>query len=74
MRQWQQYPGISTNCVVLWYQDWTQSALHAVCTKMLSQIETDSIQLDQTLAELSVDIHTSVAVIAEKFQQTTRRQ
>ncbi len=74
MRQWQQYPGIAKHCAVLWYQDWSQSALHAVCVKKLSQMETDSIQLDQALTELSVEIHNSVAAIADKFQQATRRQ
>ena len=73
-RQRQQYPGIANNCQVLWYQDWSQAALHSVCAKMLAQVETNSIQIDQALVDLSVDIHNSAAIIADKFQQVNRRQ
>ena len=69
-----QYPGISNNCHVLWYQDWPAPALHAVSTKLLSPLETNSLTLDQALTELSVDVHRTVGTLAGKFQQATRRQ
>ena len=74
LQQYTQYPGIVNHCAILWSQDWAPAALHAVGARMLSQVETQSLALDQALADLSVDIHKSAAAIATKYQQATRRQ
>eukprot|EP00667_Euglena_gracilis_P000018 EG_transcript_18 len=66
-----QFPSLVNCCTIDWFDEWPQTALHSVATRLLSELSDQTI-LD-ALARVCVEIHCSIVGFAREFCQEVRR-
>ncbi|RKP20476.1 dynein heavy chain 6, axonemal, partial [Rozella allomycis CSF55] len=68
------FPSLVNCCTIDWFDVWPKEALLSVSSRFLEFVDLGQPELKNKIAEMCVEIHTSVQTIAEQFYQELRRR
>ncbi|KAJ3023365.1 Dynein heavy chain 6, axonemal [Thoreauomyces humboldtii] len=68
------FPSLVNCCTIDWFDAWPREALLAVSRRFLEFVDLGSDVMKDKIAEMCVEIHESVGVLAEKFWAELRRR
>ena len=71
-----QFPSLVNCCTIDWFSEWPEEALLSVSTRFLSEesLPLDNPKINEGLAKMCVDMHSSVAIAADQFYEEMRRK
>ncbi|XP_056004113.1 dynein axonemal heavy chain 6-like isoform X1 [Ostrea edulis] len=68
------FPSLVNCCTIDWFTEWPREALLSVSTSFFENVELGEESLKQKIAEMCVEIHTSVSDMAERFYSELKRR
>jgi dynein heavy chain len=68
------FPSLVNCCTIDWFTEWPQEALLSVAETFFEQVDLGDDSMKSKVAEMCVEIHTSVSFIAEVFYAELRRR
>ncbi len=67
------FPSLVNCCTIDWFDEWPDEALRSVAERKFGKINVGSDQVKESLIDLAVKIHTSVALSTARFLQELKR-
>ena len=68
------FPSLVNCCTIDWFTEWPREALLGVSTSFFESVDLGDDELKGKIAEMCVDIHTSVSAMAEIFYAELKRR
>ena len=68
------FPSLVNCCTIDWFTEWPQEALLSVARSFFEQIDLGDDGMKEKIAEMCVEIHTSVSSMADRFYTELRRR
>jgi dynein heavy chain len=68
------FPSLVNCCTIDWFDEWPRDALLSVSTRFFEYVDLGSDEMRQKIAQMCVEIHTSVGQMATKFYAELRRR
>ncbi|KAI8818687.1 dynein heavy chain and region D6 of dynein motor-domain-containing protein [Fimicolochytrium jonesii] len=68
------FPSLVNCCTIDWFDEWPREALLSVSRRFLEFVDLGSNAMKEKIAEMCVDIHESVGLLAQKFWDELRRR
>ncbi|KAK3247052.1 hypothetical protein CYMTET_43439 [Cymbomonas tetramitiformis] len=69
-----QFPSLINCCTIDWFNEWPEAALQSVAKHFLAGVDLGDDDVKQSVCDMCVTIHTSVAAMAERFFNELRRR
>ncbi|XP_060586003.1 dynein axonemal heavy chain 6-like [Ruditapes philippinarum] len=68
------FPSLVNCCTIDWFTEWPREALLGVSKSFFENVELGTDELKQSIAEMCVEIHTSVTDMADRFFNELKRK
>lgn len=68
------FPSLVNCCTIDWFTEWPREALLSVAQSFFEQVDLGADELRGRVAEMCVEIHTSVSSMADRFYAELRRR
>ncbi|CAH1788942.1 unnamed protein product [Owenia fusiformis] len=68
------FPSLVNCCTIDWFTEWPKEALHSVSKTAFLEVNLGTDEMKSRVAEMCVDIHTSVSEMAERFYNALKRR
>ena len=67
------FPSIVNCCTIDWFTEWPKEALLSVAKNAFEEVDLGTEEVKAAVCEMCMEIHTSVASMAERFYQELKR-
>ncbi|KAJ3083598.1 Dynein heavy chain 6, axonemal, partial [Rhizoclosmatium hyalinum] len=68
------FPSLVNCCTIDWFNEWPREALLSVSKRFLEYVELGSEETKANIAQMCVEVHSSVGVMAARFYDELRRR
>ncbi|KAJ3137918.1 Dynein heavy chain 6, axonemal [Physocladia obscura] len=68
------FPSLVNCCTIDWFDEWPREALLSVSKRFLEYVDLGSDETKANIAQMCVEVHSSVGIMAKKFYAALRRK